>query len=83
MLPKSVTPSRVEENFQGAFLMRGVGPTGRADRVLAVFELPQDLFDELEAAATAHPPQRVVNPSKGWGLDWDVYDDYPNGTVPK
>ncbi|KAH9922985.1 NADP-dependent oxidoreductase domain-containing protein [Fomitopsis serialis] len=58
VLPKSVTPSRVEENFK-------------------VFPLPDDLFDKLEAAAAAHPPQRVVNPSKGWRLDFDVFDDYP------
>jgi len=58
VLPKSVTPSRVEENFK-------------------VYELPEDLFNQLEEAATSHPPERVVNPSKGWGLDFDVYDDYP------
>ncbi|EIN06805.1 Aldo/keto reductase [Punctularia strigosozonata HHB-11173 SS5] len=58
VLPKSVTPSRVEEN-------------------LKVTALPDDLFDELEKAATSHKPQRVVNPSKGWGLDFDVFDDYP------
>lgn len=40
-----------------------------------VTALPTDLFNELEAAAAAHPPQRVVNPSKGWGLDFDIFDD--------
>ena len=44
----------------------------------AVFELPADLFDTLEKAATAHPPQRVVNPSRSWGLGFDVFDeDWP------
>ncbi|TCD65873.1 hypothetical protein EIP91_002135 [Steccherinum ochraceum] len=56
VLPKSVTPSRVEENLQ-------------------VTALPQDLFEKLEAAAVSHPPARVVNPSKGWGLDFDIFDD--------
>ena len=56
MLPKSVTPSRIEENLQ-------------------ISALPDDLFDKLESAAVAHPPQRVVNPSKGWGLDFDVFDE--------
>ena len=39
--------------------------------------LPDDLFDELERAAVAHAPQRVVNPSAGWGLGYDIFDDYP------
>jgi len=58
VLPKSVTPSRVEENFH-------------------VTTLPEDLFNKLEEAATSHPPQRIVNPSEGWGLDYDIFDDYP------
>ncbi|KAH8082412.1 NADP-dependent oxidoreductase domain-containing protein [Cristinia sonorae] len=56
VLPKSVTPSRVEENLQ-------------------VTALPKDLFEKLETAATSHPPQRVVNPSKNWGLDFDIFDE--------
>ncbi|OSX57147.1 hypothetical protein POSPLADRAFT_1186063 [Postia placenta MAD-698-R-SB12] len=58
VLPKSVTPSRVQENFH-------------------VQALPDDLFEELEKAATSHSPQRVVNPSKNWKLSFDVFDDYP------
>ncbi|KZP13929.1 Aldo/keto reductase [Athelia psychrophila] len=57
VLPKSVTPSRIEEN-------------------LRVTPLPQALFDRLEQAAAAHEPMRVVNPSKSWGLDFDIFDDY-------
>ena len=40
-----------------------------------VVALPKDAFEKLEAAAAAHPPQRVVNPSKNWGLGFDVFDE--------
>lgn len=40
-----------------------------------VKKLPQETFDAIEAAATAHEPLRVVNPSKGWGLKFDVFDE--------
>lgn len=56
VLPKSVTPSRVEENFH-------------------VTKLPAAAFAAIEEASVSHPPQRVVNPSKGWGLDFDIFDD--------
>ncbi|KAH7337609.1 NADP-dependent oxidoreductase domain-containing protein [Rhizoctonia solani] len=54
VLPKSVTPSRVEEN-------------------LHVFKLPDAQFNRLEKAAASHPPHRVVDPSKSWGLD--IFED--------
>jgi hypothetical protein len=75
-LPKSVTPSRVEENFHG----KSDGYVHLFDLLIhtyinhTVTALPQDLFDKLEQAATSHPPQRVVNPSKGWGLGYDVFE---------
>ncbi|KAF7982128.1 hypothetical protein HWV62_29857 [Athelia sp. TMB] len=62
VLPKSVTPFMVMP---------------RTNVVLvAVTPLPNRLFDRLEQAAAAHEPIRVVNPSKGWGLDFDIFDDY-------
>ncbi|KAF8073571.1 NADP-dependent oxidoreductase domain-containing protein [Lyophyllum atratum] len=49
-MPKSVTPSRIIENFH-------------------ITKLPDAMFDELEAAAAAHKPERSVDPSKSWGVD--------------
>jgi hypothetical protein len=50
---------------------------GTEIKLFAVTKLPQEQFDKLEAAATAHKPVRAVNPSKGWGLGYDLFDDYP------
>lgn len=49
---------------------------------MAVYELPEESFNKLEEAATSHPPQRISNPSKSWGLDFDVFDDDGGVTVP-
>ncbi|KAG7444157.1 uncharacterized protein BT62DRAFT_934332 [Guyanagaster necrorhizus] len=55
VLPKSVTPCRVEEN-------------------LHITKLPDELFEKLETAAISHEPKRGVNPSKSWGIDFDIFD---------
>jgi hypothetical protein len=47
----------------------------RALIVIPVVSLPQDLFDKLEKAAISHKPHRIGNPSKSWGLDFDIFDD--------
>jgi len=49
--------------------------SSRVEENLHIFELPQDAFEKIEAAAAAHKPQRVVNPSQNWGLDYDIFDD--------
>ncbi|KAF9265188.1 Aldo/keto reductase [Marasmius fiardii PR-910] len=54
VLPKSVTPSRVEENIH-------------------ITKLPDATFKKLEEAATSHTPERGSNPSKTWGLDFDIF----------
>ncbi|KAL0573978.1 hypothetical protein V5O48_007970 [Marasmius crinis-equi] len=52
--PKSVTPSRIEENVH-------------------LTKLPDELFRKLEDAAMSHKPERGLNPSKEWGLDFDIF----------
>ncbi len=47
----------------------------RYDGYFAVVALPDDLFNKLEEAATSHKPKRILNPSTGWKLDFDVFDE--------
>nr|GAT52349.1 predicted protein [Mycena chlorophos] len=54
-------------------LPKSVTPS-RVVENLQVQALPQHLFDELEEAATSHAPYPRLNPSKGWGLDFDIFD---------
>ena len=54
-----------------------------ANRIIpVVFKLPEDLVEKLEKAAAAHPPRRVVNPSKRYNLPYDLYDDDGGVIVP-
>ncbi|KAH7096727.1 NADP-dependent oxidoreductase domain-containing protein [Auriculariales sp. MPI-PUGE-AT-0066] len=46
----------------------------RIEENMHLYELPQHLFDKIEAAAAAHPQKRIVNPSKGWGFD--IFDEW-------
>jgi len=57
VLPKSVTTSRVQSNYQ-------------------VTALPDELFEKLEAAANSQTP-RPFNPSKAWGLGFDLFGQWP------
>jgi len=38
-----------------------------------IVTLPQEHFDLIERAAVSKPPQRAINPSKEWGLDYDIF----------
>jgi len=57
-------------------LPKSVTPS-RVKENLQVFALPEDLFQMLEKAATSHPPQRIVNPSRTYNLPFDIFDGYP------
>lgn len=74
VLPKSVTPSRIIENLD-SMSISVTNQEGIIDHFFVVFELPQEDFERLEKAAALHPPKRVVNPSKGWKLPFDVFDE--------
>ena len=45
-------------------------------------KLPETLFQKLENAAEAHPPKRVLNPSKKLNLGFDLFDDDGGVIVP-
>jgi len=72
-----ITPAQVIISWsvqRGTIVLpKSVTPSRIAEN-LAVFELPQEDFEKLETAATSHAPQRVVNPSAGWKLPFDVFD---------
>ena len=82
MLPKSVTPSRIEENFHGACVRCLCSNLQLKRCVYAVRRLPDTLFEKLEKAAVSHPPRRVVNPSKRLNLPYDIFDDDGGVIVP-
>ena len=35
--------------------------------------MSEEAFDKIEKSATSHPPERIVDPSKSWGID--VFED--------
>jgi hypothetical protein len=74
-LPKSVNPSHIEENFQRK-LRPSFSPCEDAINNISCHVVPtlrEDAFGKMEDAAD-HEPHRVVNPSKSWGLDFDIFD---------
>ncbi|KAF4577462.1 hypothetical protein EYR40_003002 [Pleurotus pulmonarius] len=75
-----ITPAQVIISWhiqRGTIVLPKSVHASRVEENFKVTALPQEAFDRLENAATAHPPQRVFNPSKNWGLDFDVFDDTP------
>lgn len=51
--------------------------------MVSVYALPEDLFNKLEVAAAAHPSVRVGNPSKTWGVGFDIFEDDGGVIVPE
>ncbi|KAJ8583337.1 hypothetical protein M405DRAFT_875950 [Rhizopogon salebrosus TDB-379] len=72
-----ITPAQVLISWhvqRGTIVLPKSVTPSRIVENLDVFELPEADFEKLETAAISHPPQRVVNPSNGWGLPFDVFD---------
>lgn len=73
-----VSPAQVLISWQ---VQRGIIVLPKSvheDRIkdnLHIVKLPDHLFEKLEAAAASHPAERTVNPSKSWGLPFDIFDD--------
>ncbi|KAJ8081148.1 hypothetical protein PM082_017991 [Marasmius tenuissimus] len=54
-------------------LPKSVTPS-RIKENIKIAKLPDEAFERLEKAATSHKPSRGSNPSKNWGLDFDIFD---------
>jgi len=67
-----ITPAQVLISWQvqrgNVVLPKSVTPS-RIVENLHITRIPEALFNGLEAAAAAHPPERSVDPSKSWGVD--------------
>ncbi|KAI0793341.1 NADP-dependent oxidoreductase domain-containing protein [Abortiporus biennis] len=73
-----ITPAQVLISWhvqRGTIVLPKSVTPSRVIENLKTVGLPEDLFNQLEEAATSHPPQRVVNPSKNWDLGYDVFDE--------
>lgn len=72
-----ITPAQVIISWsvqRGTIVLPKSVTPSRIVENLEVFKIPQEDFERLEQAAVSHPPQRVVNPSSGWKLPFDVFD---------
>lgn len=82
VLPKSVNEARIQENFESAyfnlfslsfFLVRVCNLADGYCISVIVFKLPKAAFEKIEKSATAHPQQRIIDPSPMWGVD--IFED--------
>jgi len=71
-----ITPAQVIISWhvqRGVAVLPKSAHENRIQENFKIVTLPQEHFDLIERAAVSKPPQRVVNPSKGWGLDYDIF----------
>ncbi|KAJ7261773.1 NADP-dependent oxidoreductase domain-containing protein [Mycena haematopus] len=72
-----MTPAQVVISWhvqRGTVVLPKSVTTSRIEENLQISALPPALFDKLETAATSHKPYPRLNPSRGWGIDFDIFD---------
>ncbi|KAF9783169.1 NADP-dependent oxidoreductase domain-containing protein [Thelephora terrestris] len=71
-----ITPAQVIISWhvqRGVVVLPKSVHEGRIRENFEIVALPQEDFDLIERAAVSKAPQRVINPSKEWGLDYDIF----------
>ncbi|EIN12084.1 hypothetical protein PUNSTDRAFT_99490 [Punctularia strigosozonata HHB-11173 SS5] len=75
-----ITPAQVVLSWhvqRGTVVLPKSVTPARVVENLQVTRLPPWAFEKIESAANAHQPERTNNPSKDWGLGYDLFDDDP------
>jgi len=71
-----ITPAQVIISWhaqRGVVVLPKSVHESRIQENFKIVTLPEEHFDLIERAAVSKPPHRAVNPSKGWGLDYDIF----------
>ncbi|KAK1232181.1 hypothetical protein PQX77_004693 [Marasmius sp. AFHP31] len=72
-----LTPAQVLISWhvqRGTVVLPKSVTSSRIKENIKIAKLPDEAFEKLERAATSHKPSRGSNPSKNWGLDFDIFD---------
>ncbi|KAJ4472984.1 NADP-dependent oxidoreductase domain-containing protein [Lentinula aciculospora] len=72
-----MTPAQVLISWhvqRGTIVLPKSETPSRVTENIHLSKLPDAAFEKIEMAARAHKPQRGSNPSKNWGLDFDIFE---------